>query len=238
MSVPFTSAFVKPNAVFRDEGAMKWLGSPHKLEEKFAVEFRMGDIINENYIQEFEAILNQLLMIIIEKYQGHRTDEFEIKTQIFYLKMEIVPERFCVNLKEVYMRPCAEGMGFYKMIMLQIVRACLFLKCHLIVQHPLEGSKYVLELIREAKLQSVRSPYISNYDGSDYKTMFYTSKDPMFVVISYENLSKLNPYEVAKRLKLDEGSIMLDGQEITSLIKLNPRNPKFISPRIMNYGPN
>ena len=144
MYIAQTAARV-PYVQYADEWVRDWIGSPKAVEKKFVR--KHGHWIAHNYLEKFRADLNKLHDAIVITKQPRFRDEsrvFEYTGMIFIVKMFIDLQGNKLILKEIIIRPCAEGNKFFLIILYHLIRCCHMYHLDFLVESPLDATIGIL----------------------------------------------------------------------------------------------
>jgi hypothetical protein len=195
--IPITKAYVNPSAVYESEKVTNWLVSPQVVEQIFAE--KHGESIPMHYIELFENDMKQLS----DHIRDYRPGVFSIFTEILSMSMYVDKPKRIIMLKAIFLRPCAEKYGFFRIILYQISRCCILNQCDFYVETPFESTRRIMQKafglrvedtqqfiphmgIEHDKKNDLLSPAKYNtkyveYGGRRFKTMNY-------MVVRYDTL--------------------------------------------------
>jgi len=151
---------------YSDPVVRGWLISPKNVEMEIFSK-RCGENIPENYISRFEDLLylihEEALRVFGDGTQGPSQCNLAYLGDIIYIDVFARIEKKTLEkkiiLKEVYLRPCAEGFAFFRIFLNELLRNCLFFDATFVVKKPVVRTKEVLdrafgdELITNSKSQ-------------------------------------------------------------------------------------
>lgn len=262
MSIPFTKAYVKATAKHVDRNADDWIGDPMDVEKRFVSEHKKGSNISDNYLDEFHksmhSILDRIDLSMTPRFEPGYDITFTLTTQIYHIEMRAAVQKFTIVLNEIYIRPCAEGKGFFRLILFRIACICACYTCDMFVQNPLRPTMKVLRRAFGDVLERVESTVIREHTLEHKLLPNYqlTLDDNIkFVVIRLENLKRMTYKEIAFRLgiikDMDVFNPNADLILHSSAIVTNPPNtpqdilsfwlnktyPYFPSTDELNFGP-
>jgi hypothetical protein len=168
---PMTAAFISPlQQEYADLDASAWLGTPQDAERSLA-KMRSVQIPND-YLQRFQLFLYQIHMYGFASYLSsteHLTTkeftpqhEFRSISDVAYIKYAFTEGQTLsfrrLTLEEIYVRPCGEGFGFMRIILYEMLRACVFFQCDFSVSDPFQGTRSALD-------KYVPFPYLLDEEG-------------------------------------------------------------------------
>jgi hypothetical protein len=247
-TIPFTAAYVDPAAKHEDAAVDGWIGNPSTVEWVFAYNFGKGSEIPEDYLDTFESELHDLFL----KINGQSPDEtlirrnVEIKGQLFYVKVNVDINPFRIVLTKIYLRPCAEKKGLFRILLFHIARCCSMLNCDMFIECPLKPTVRVLQRAFGSHLEGSNFVEIRRGPGDELEPYYRTrAKEPNYLLIRKEILRGMSQWGIAFRLGLVfDSSIYMSTCDLIlhdtfkqARIKLNRVNPIFPPADIMNYGP-
>lgn len=257
--VPFTNAYVDPEAKHEDESVDGWIGNPSDVERLFAEAF--GSNISENYLDVFANDLDKLKIIINGESSQESSQErkFEIYGELFFVSIYVDINSFRLILKQIYLRPCAEKKGLFRVILFQIVRCAAALRCDIFVEHSLKPTIRVLKKAFGDKLEKCDTSIIRTLEGRKPEKLRddYQSEKPIddvkYLLIRKEFLEKMSQWAIAFRLGLVTSARVYNRRSDIILhksffdprsqgnyaprIHMNHVHPNFPSAHVMNYGP-
>lgn len=246
--IPFTRAYVEPGSVYDDPDVINWIKSPQFLEKRFQNWHGKGGLINDSYVEDFQEDMEELLRqmdatnrprglhSIVQGLEYQDENTFTFVTQIFYVKILTNLPEHKVILKEIYLRPCAEKRGFFRMILFQLARYCAHNHCDMFVESPFQRTSSVL--------QKAFNPYLYTVDGLD-------EEDPEYYMVKREDCTRLDlgrcfgltpsdPPKPNHDLLLSDSfnTVKYDQFNMVPPLKLNKSNTKAFPPAsFLNYGP-
>jgi len=241
-TIPFTAAYVDPRAKHEDAAVDDWIGSPSCVELTFDRTYGKGSEIPENYLEEFESDLNELRRI----FNSDTVRNVVIKGQLFFLNVYIEINPFKLILKKIYLRPCAEKKGLFRIILFQLARCSGNLNCDFFIECPLTPTVRVLKRAFGSHLEGCNSVDIRKPPGDELVPNYRTrAREPRYLLIRKEILRGMTQWGIAFRLGLVfDSSIYMSTSDLIlhdtfkqARIKLNMENPIFPPADIMNYGP-
>jgi hypothetical protein len=106
-------AHVPPTVVYTQK-VIDWIGTPEEMEAEFTE--RKGRIIPEEYLVDVEDQLENIVYYIVngKLYSNH--------SHVIYGYIFSYPSMNRVVFAVTYVRPCAEGYGFLRLLLYQIAR--------------------------------------------------------------------------------------------------------------------
>jgi hypothetical protein len=246
-TIPFTSAYVDPRAKHEDAVVDGWIGTPSEVELRFDRGHAKGSEIPENYLDIFESDLNELL----PKLNGASADDkrkkrnIVIEGQLFYLSISIDINAYTLVLKKIYLRPCAEKKGLFRIILFQIARCSSILNCDMFTECPLTPTVRVLKRAFGSHVEGCHFIEIRELPSDELKPHYNTrTRNPNYLLIRKEILKGMSQKDIAFRLGLvghcseyiSHSDLILHETFGQAWIKVNRENPIFPSVDIMNYG--
>ena len=211
-NIPCTDAYLKPGAVYSDYKVRRWLSNPSNTELRFSS--RYGEYIPPNYLDLFEKDMGFLYQIL---YNHQDRYTFTLETHIFFVKMMIDKTARKIILKEVFLRPCAEGHGFFKIILFHITRCCIRLNCDMFVESPFKATSAILKSC---------FPHELIEETTEYRPQIGKPSMNYFII----RLTTLNSEPLDDNFRL-ENKLVYDPYRI----RLN--RPLFPIARTLNFGP-
>jgi hypothetical protein len=221
--IPFTNAYVDPKALYSDEKVVKWLKTPQHTEGRFAKCF--GPNIPSNYLDLFEEDMSSLY----DKIDTVEQLIFTIDTHIFHIHMYIDKRKKTIMLKEIYIRPCAEKYGFFRIIMYQLARCCNRFVCDLYIETPYAATTAIMNELFEGIIETQKM-YIPHCGmGKDLG-------ETRYIILRHEKLKDINLEYTFKLYSPHTTNIkIIPPFDNIAVIFVNKE--KFPSSTIMNYGP-
>lgn len=220
--IPATSAFVGWGAKYCDSDVQRWLGFPRKVEKRFA--WYHGKFIPENYLELFQDDMTRIHRKIIEDESRHGLLEF--RGMLFYLKVFFdIGNLSILMLKEVFLRPCAEGHKLFKIILFQLSRICVAYRCDLYVECPLAVTTAMLKKVFAMPGQGRGIEYTDEqipHLGPEKDAI----KD--YMIIRYRDLRRL---DLAKSFEMRQQA---DGQDLLLAPSFDQPYPWIIPPIVCN----
>ena len=121
-----------PNAVYTDADTVHWLGTPAATEALFVKKGFPN--IPDNYLSVFEEWLygNSFLT----KLEDRGRMNGRTYTHVVCCEATLCRRRQFIQIDAIITRPCAEHLGLYHLIILQIVRYCHLYNLDLIIHSP------------------------------------------------------------------------------------------------------
>jgi hypothetical protein len=243
MSIPFTKAYVKATAKHQDRNADDWIGDPRDVEKTFVDGHKKGISINDDYLNEFE----ESMRILLDKIDASMGDinrprydtTFYITTQIFHIEMRSAVQNFTIVLNEIYLRPCAEGRGFFRLILFRIACICACYKCDMFVQNPLQPTMKVLKRAFGDVLERVESTNIREHNLEAKllpNYLFTTDNQIKFMVIRFEHLMSMTVKQIASRLGIiKDMEVFNPNEDLILHSNALMRNVQVTSPQVEYY---
>ena len=157
-----TSAYVSADfqQEYTDDLVEGWLGTPLDAEAKFAR--NRGDTVPDDYLARFELFLRKMHtaceLALTDVYQdvtelrsderADRVVQWSAFSDIAFLHLDIVPATLTqpcwLVLQRIYVRPCAEGFGFFRLVLHELARNCIHYGARLKVCQPVFRTQSVL----------------------------------------------------------------------------------------------
>jgi hypothetical protein len=155
-----TAAFVGKDIRYNTD-QLRCFGTPQETEDRFAIDYRFGKIIPDDYVKSFSDFLirirNNIYFYDRDMYAKHT-----FKCHIAMVKMDFKrsyhERRDTVILNEIEVRPCAANNGMSKLILWQIIKSCEALKLDFVVEGPLEQTRDILGGINSRLVDSFFQP--------------------------------------------------------------------------------
>lgn len=237
--IPITRAYVAPDHKYSDQNVVNWIGQPINVEREFID--NQGEWIRDDYVSYFASEMDNWVHFM----DFHDSDSekngkgYQYPSEIFFLSCYVDTAQHVFVLQQIYIRPAAENMGIYKLILFQIARYCVTRRCNLYVETPLDATCAVLE-----------SMFGKVGNGVLYETGFvpeYTmykqcTTDYYFVSLDYlKDMNLITVCRVAEMLDPNPNLNALiqggDGKWHIPPLRLNTSFHKFKHARVMNHGP-
>ncbi len=105
---------------------------PGKIEKFFAS--RLGDVIPDRYIADVGGFLNDINKAI-KKTRGGSSHPIQCSI-LFIESIVCVPEERSVIVHNIFIRPCVWGLGFFRLVLLQLMISCYNSKASLWILNP------------------------------------------------------------------------------------------------------
>ena len=187
--IPVTKAYVNPQAVYPSAKAASWLGSPLNAENLFAETH--GKNIPMHYLDLFQHDMLKICMAI-----GNDTPRvFSMTTEIFNIMMYVDKTKKIIMLKAIFLRPCAEGYGFFRVILFQLAQCCIWYECDFYVENPFESTRRVMQRAFLLSVEDTQQfiPHMGEeYDAenntqmeSEFNTMYVKHNGAFVKTINY-----------------------------------------------------
>jgi hypothetical protein len=248
-TIPFTSAYVDPIAKHEDAVVDGWIGTPSEVELRFDRGHAKGSEIPENYLDIFESDLNELHRKLngASAYDARKKGNIVIEGQLFYLSIYIDINAYTLVLKKIYLRPCAEKKGLFRIILFQIARCSGILNCDMFTESPLTPTVRVLKRAFGSHVEGCHFIEIRELPSDELKPHYNTrTRNPNYLLIRKENLFLvMSQKDIAFRLGLvghcseyiSHSDLILHETFGQLVIKVNRDNSIFPPAAIMNFGP-
>ena len=196
-----------------------WLVSPSQVEES-RFKFYHGPQIPNDYLNLFQNDMTRLWQLM----SANDKKVIKFSAMLFHLVILIDRSRCMVMLKQIVIRPCAERRGFFRIILYQIIRACLALFCDLYVESPFAATTAVLTKAFGDLLESFDEviPHTGTDDVEHYIRIHF---------------SKLNQVDLGARLNLLTPNADTDLIEYRNFPEIHCLAHRFPTALFMNYGP-
>jgi hypothetical protein len=120
--------------------------TPHQTELKFQERYHQSEWIPENYLNQFEAMLHSIVEWIGQTVKKNRKEYREFKCPIMYISFISEPPKGAIKMLCVLVRPCAENLGFYKLVLWALRYSVIVYKFKLFkLENVLESNLKILE---------------------------------------------------------------------------------------------
>lgn len=108
-----------PTWVDYDEDQRRFHISPEVVEAQFCM--RSGNLIQPNYLHELHEMLDDIITTINYNL-FHSSEEEALLCDVVNVSYQVQVDSVC--LQSVIVRPCAEGLGLFKIILYFFMHAC------------------------------------------------------------------------------------------------------------------
>ena len=165
-----TGAFVGDHIKYNTD-QLAAFGTPEELEMKFALDYRFGFIIPEDYVKKFADFLTEIRCSIYHANCEYIEGRYEYRCPIAAVCMSFESERSsrkrrrhrrnnnnAVILRTIEVRPCAANNGISKLILWQIVKCCEASGFDFVVDAPLRQTRDILDGINARLQESFSQP--------------------------------------------------------------------------------
>ena len=130
------SARVPASVKYSDE-VVAWNGTPAEVEDVFRKS--VGHFVKDDYLNFFETHLRRL------HAEAKNTGLSNLISSVAYTQVYFYPHMRRIVYATTFVRPCAEGLGFFRLMLCQLARVAYFYGFDLHVDSPFERTQSILE---------------------------------------------------------------------------------------------
>lgn len=160
--------------------------SPEKVEKDFAEMF--GENLSESYLDEFSNMLQR----IDSDYVNDQSAGLHIQQcSVVIVKYKVGVER--VALSSVLVRPCAEGLGIFRIVLLRFVQSCSAHK-----------KEFAIELVADKTFDILKDVLKIERDSHAFSYSVDTDKLPSITAEALRIADKLSSVHPVFQLKASE----------------------------------
>jgi hypothetical protein len=108
-----------PSWVHYDDDQKRIYTSPLEVEAQFAI--RSGDLIQPDYLEQIHNAMDDIITTINYNL-FHSTEEEAVLCDVLNISYSVQIDSVC--MQSIIVRPCAEGLGLFKIILFFFMHAC------------------------------------------------------------------------------------------------------------------